>query len=391
MKYKAVFLLLILLLLENVAFCQDIYLVGNLRKNDCDKIKSLTTSIRSNFKADKIKYFYNSKPFFFLSKKINNADILLDAKLDSICKSGHILKSPIADEITKSTKDIILSNNDKQLIIFNKIGEDKSPSYFNDFEKLLAYLDEQKKTKNKVFRKNKYLFLIALSKEKPTVKINFPQNNSSTCSNKIEGIADGVDQLKEIQIRVNNAQWFKANGTASWDLEPSLQKGENTIEAISIDNLQDTSIIDKIIFKNRTLRTPLITYLYPNDLNYKPEKCKYSGNYRYKFKFSLDQCFSPENLIIRMEDSLHNKISETLLKDIISLGEFEKTQVKDYVEYCFYLSYKITGYENTCFPDQDLYYLFKSSLDDKVIKLPTRLQVTFSSFKESKVADCNCE
>jgi hypothetical protein len=80
---------------------------------------------------------------------------------------------------------------------------------------------------------------------RPTVKILSPRRNStvSTESITLSGTAKDNVEVVEVQYRVNDGDWFTADGTTIWTADVPLELGANLVEIRSLDAEEQASKI----------------------------------------------------------------------------------------------------------------------------------------------------
>ena len=385
--------LLIILFWTSFCFSQNIYILGNVKQDDALKIKFLISAIYSNYSPKKISLFDNLNLFY--TYKRNNVDdnIISDSILDNALKnlmqlhSGNLRATFSEEEINEKKDKIELINKyDKKVKIYSKNGKNYPPTDFNDFSSMVNYLSDPEN------KDEKFVVLLVFTKDKPTIRIISPKGNETVTSKKIEGTSNGADSVSKVFVRLNDGMWQKANGTIEWEIDLDLPKVNSLIEAIAIDNRNDTSLTDTVVdilFKEKI--PPTVNYIYPNNSQNVALKCIKAGQYCYHFKISVDSTINIRNLTIVLEDSNKEKISSLPLSElpgdaIIKMPSFN--------EYCFFTNYSITGSPNVCSIniDDDYFYHLEYSGIDTVI-LPERIKVHFASFNNetNQYEPCNCE
>ncbi|HQU96389.1 MAG: hypothetical protein IPH33_14570 [Bacteroidetes bacterium] len=387
---KLKYLLILFLLKSTLGNAQNIYMIGNLRKTDVIKVKFLMSAISGNFEPRKIQLYSNSTLFY--TYKNNEDNILTNGGLDSalnyltILHSTNPLFTPSAKEIQIEKERILSKNSGRSLWTYDKSDLPKSPGIHNDFNTL------QNDLANRDYINHKIVVLLVLAKEKPEVKINYPEDNQIVSSKIVEGVSNSIDSVTQVFVRVNKNNWFKATGTNNWKVELPLETSLNTIEAISIDIYNDTSItksITGVVYKEKTPAE--VSYISPNKSKNVVAKCIRSNGYCYNFKLSVDSLIDVKNLSIVVEDKDTIEITRV---GISTLPLDAILKISGFNNYCFFTAYSITGSHNVCLINvEDDYYFRIIYNGEEKVKLPERIKVHFSSFntESDQHEPCNCE
>jgi hypothetical protein len=71
----------------------------------------------------------------------------------------------------------------------------------------------------------------------PNVSITVPENDKimDTGEIKVMGISSDDVGVKDVELKANNGEWERCNGTTSWELNLTLQPGKNVIRARATD------------------------------------------------------------------------------------------------------------------------------------------------------------
>lgn len=394
MKFKPIVLILIILL-SRCSFAQDIFIKGNIRKSDCQQIKLLIATIKNNANPKSINLFYNDSKVPFYSYKKNGrtaSDNILDKRLNDIVESNTTIIAPSKSEIEKSLLDIpLLYKRKKKIILYNRKGEYTPPYNFNDFNKLIDYIKEPEN------KKEKFVFLLILTKDKPIIRITSPKiTQSVNYSVKVEGISEGSEPISEILVRVNKGWWQKANGTINWDLGIAIEKGvKNTIEAIAIDKMNDSSeiaMINDILYVPKNISSLSINYLDPQKYDV-VQKCINNFFEHYNFKFTVyDPDLQFDNIQIVIENS-KEVIMRKSMKDLLKNDNhcISGHKISDNrMDYCLYIVYSDLGFDGPCLIDESDNYYYYFTYEGSEIKTD-KILIHFQSFKTNKETPCDCK
>lgn len=371
--------------------CQDIYVYGNVKNADGDYIRSLVKLINQKFNPKTIGLHYEKMPQFIYQQKDINAEVLLDAQIELMTSSSQIIRRT-PKEINQIKMDIIAeTESKKRLLIFNNKGENVPTKSYNDNSKLFDYINElNRKDKN-------FVVLLIFNKERPIINIRTPKENQKTSKSQIEGLASSSDTITQVLVRVNNKDWILANGVSSWAIKTTLQSNNNTIEAIAIDKLQDTSEIFKI--SNVSYEAPKrnqwdVNYIYPNESQNMAPKCQTIDGYNYNFKISYEPSIKPSSIQLVIENEAHKEIYSVTLDQIAEESKREIPKNNN-IELCLFLNYTLLGTNDVCSIDkrQNYYYYLRSSYDGENISCPAPIKIHFESFNQTPGANdfCNCD
>ena len=381
--------LVLILLKSNLCFSQDIYIEGNLCKDDCVKIKHLVSTITNNYRPRIVNIFFHSKlPTFSYQRNDINRDALLDDVLKSLSQSD--LKTKANGTKTGPSKAEIISSykNKKRLVTFDKLAEYSPPSTFNDFDSLINYLNDPTN------KREKFVFQIFCIKDKPIVTINSPQSNKTTNLKKVEGVATGTDPISEIQVRINKGGWQKAQGTTNWTVEiPMQNENKYTIDARAIDENHDTSETQTVSDVSYKIISIKVDYVYPDpDKNTAPKRMRNSNHY-FAFKFKTNSAIEYDNLSVVIENSEQKELNTVSLNDLSEGTIVENKRDDNTYEYCFSLIYTFLKVEDICkINSKDNYYYYYTTKDKDKIKVPPKILIHFESFNSDPDAyeSTNC-
>jgi len=381
---------MLFLLKASVGTSQNIHIIGNLKKADVIKIKFLMSAISGNFEPRKIQLYSNSTLFY--TYKNNEENLLTNGGLDSalnyltLFHATNPLYSPSEEEIQIEKERILSKNSGRILWTYDKSDLSNSDGIYNDLNTL------QNDLANPDYINHKIVVMLVLAKEKPDVKINYPESNQVVSSKIVEGTSSSADSITQVFVRVNKNNWLKASGTVNWKVEVPLEISANSIEAISIDNYNDTSItklITGVVYKEKV--PPEVAYVSPNKSKNVVVKCVRSQVYSYNFQITVDSLIDVKNLSIVVEDKDSVEISRLRIGQ---LPEDAILKITDYNNYCFFASYTIMGAQDVCSINvEDDYYLRIIYNGEEKVKLPEKIKVHFSSFnnESDQHEPCNCQ
>ncbi|MBK8586668.1 MAG: hypothetical protein IPN88_15080 [Bacteroidetes bacterium] len=86
---------------------------------------------------------------------------------------------------------------------YDKSDLSKSPGIHNDFNTL------QNDLANRDYINHKIVVLLVLAKEKPEVKINYPEDNQIVSSKIVEGVSNSIDSVTQVFVRLTKTIGLK--------------------------------------------------------------------------------------------------------------------------------------------------------------------------------------
>lgn len=386
---KGFLLILLVLLTSSNTFSQNIHILGTFKSGDILNLKYLFSTITDTYSPKKI-HLFDRNAFLYTHHRSDESpltDLRLDSALNSIVKTHSSIAqgNPTAIEITQ-VRNRLVNQKAGEVILYNKEGESDPPLMYTDFSALIEGLKERNRSEGK------FVLVLVLNKDKPTVSFTYPESNTTVSTKIVEGFGKGPDSVSSVYVRSNKGYWQKAIGTINWSVEVPMQSGTNIIEAIAIDNYGDSSLVATlydVIFKEKD--PAYIDFIYPNPSSNVVRKCQRGQEYSYHFKIAVDSTINIDQLSFVFEDSIGVRKGGFRVK---LLPDDSKMKMFGYNEYCFFASYNISGAANHCSIDseEDYYYRIEYSGEDRVV-LPQRIKIHLTSFSSDSDQNepCNCE
>lgn len=389
MKY--IFTVIFFTFFSNLSMSQDIYIFGKMQRTDIDKTKLLVEVINSTYNYTKLNFFFsNSKKPYSYKKKKESDRSKLDVSLNEYLLY-MISKSNTQINEINNVKKKIGDNKSKILLTYDRLSTYTSQYTYNDFDKLVTFIQDPK---NKKF---KFAYLFIYNKEKPKVEIISPLSGQ-TYERFISGMVYGKEPVQIVQIKTNDGNWQNTNVSTNWTF-PLIENNINHIEVRAIDNLFDTSEILKINdIRKRQISIPALSYRYPNITSNVVPKCKnLDGDAAsYSFGISVDKLVDINDFTLIIENAKHETILRKGLSTLNKGSSLIEKISKENNLYCIYLGWTFTGAMNTCDINEknNYYYYFVYTGNDVNVKSTEKLLVHFNSFDPNDPKDryaCNCD